>query len=848
MESRRCCIRYPKPYPCISPCVLVANNSIVPLVSIRYEVVINGGISNVNLIQEYRNQTPRTLNISYKFPVNEQVVFSEMDAIFQGRLVKGCIKEKHQAKAEFLDHLKKGHTVAFAEQLEQTSDIMSVELGNFPQNETLKICFKYIAKLDVIADVFWGFRIPVALTPRYNANNTKPGTPKTGKMSQRPITEQNNDRGSKKIALNKIKPPHPTTFAPPSYFEPYTWEIDVKIFWTGGAKQIACPSHKDQVLITNENGCYNIKFSPTAGIQYPKKDFELIIEDNELFSHQCTVAVTDLPTITGKTPKYAAMMQFAPTMYKWFSETKKLRLSLDSNEQSKIDLYEDEFSMFLMMNTQAEFIFLLDRSGSMKGARIERAKQALSLFLRSLPPNCRFNVVSFGTSFVKLYTDSIPVTSATLDDAISKISLFNADLKGTKIAEPLQICLSDKKTVGFQRNIFLLTDGSVKNVDQIMSIIQSNCVYGSSRVFSVGIGDGCSEVLVHRSAKLGGGKSVIIADNDDIEGKIIHLLNDSITPSLTDFKVDFDPKYVACISPMPNSNSHITRGEPFVMYALLKNDLEEKDDLMTSIKVSYYDSVSKTREEKHFSLSLEGCIDDSSYHKMCVKSLLDASNYSLTTPSYYIDPSLPSSSLFLSLALAYQLLHASFTSFICTLSNSPVANQIPSIYMAAPCVSVLQISAPKPSAPGLSRPSSSMLKTCSIRERQSTQTTSYAYPTVRKKKSAKTSEEAQQSNHSPNFTQHVELLVSKQLLHGQWKDSADDYEWSLVGEEVRKCVREKVGPGKEDLALTLAVVAWLIVKYNLPKYSLIIKKGKMFLMNNLENWSEHLNDIITMIK
>lgn len=45
------------------------------------------------------------------------------------------------------------------------------------------------------------------------------------------------------------------------------------------------------------------------------------------------------------------------------------------------------------------FVFLVDRSGSMGGDRIEKAKEALALFVRSLPIGCRFTVISFGSRY-----------------------------------------------------------------------------------------------------------------------------------------------------------------------------------------------------------------------------------------------------------------------------------------------------------------------------------------------------------------------------------------------------------------------------------------------------------------
>jgi Mg-chelatase subunit ChlD len=57
-----------------------------------------------------------------------------------------------------------------------------------------------------------------------------------------------------------------------------------------------------------------------------------------------------------------------------------------------------------------EYIFLIDRSGSMGGVPIQLAVKALKVFLHSLPIGCLFNVYSFGSKYEVLFPDSMEYT------------------------------------------------------------------------------------------------------------------------------------------------------------------------------------------------------------------------------------------------------------------------------------------------------------------------------------------------------------------------------------------------------------------------------------------------------
>jgi uncharacterized protein YegL len=227
-----------------------------------------------------------------------------------------------------------------------------------------------------------------------------------------------------------------------------------------------------------------------------------------------------------------------------------------------------------------EFVVLLDRSSSMVGSNIKTAREAVELFIRSLPEKSLFNIVSFGSGFTKLFDESKPYTKANIASAIASVRSFDADLGGTEIFEPLQDILKAAPQSSYPRYVFVLTDGEVSNVDEITHLVEKK--HKVTRVSTIGIGSGASTDLIERVAKAGKGSSTLILDNSQIRGGVLRSLEKSLQPSLNNIHVEWLSEPPVCVS--PSKPFYAFNGERVSFNAILSSS-------PVSCSVKYTDSI-----------------------------------------------------------------------------------------------------------------------------------------------------------------------------------------------------------------------------------------------------------------
>lgn len=231
-------------------------------------------------------------------------------------------------------------------------------------------------------------------------------------------------------------------------------------------------------------------------------------------------------------------------------------------------------------SAKGEYLFLLDRSGSMSGGRISKAKQALIFFLKSLPQDCYFQVYSFGSAYSTLFPSSQKYNDESVQFAVNAISTYGADMGGTEIMAPLTVIFKTQTIANYPKQIFLLTDGDVDNTDKIIKLVKDNTHF--ARMHTIGVGNGASPALIKGCAEKGKGKHIFIQDEENVAAKIIQLLQASLSPVLTNFSFAYDSKMVEAVIPNPSEMPYVLKDEPVSIYVIFKPEAAGSFDFRVS--------------------------------------------------------------------------------------------------------------------------------------------------------------------------------------------------------------------------------------------------------------------------
>jgi hypothetical protein len=123
-----------------------------------------------------------------------------------------------------------------------------------------------------------------------------------------------------------------------------------------------------------------------------------------------------------------------------------------------------------------------------------------------------FNIVSFGSTYERLFVESQPTTDpSALATAKNYVDKMRPNFGGTELWQPLRSLFLMAHEDRTPRNVFVFSDGHPTNQDSLVELIKQNAAH--TRVFSFGFGSNCSRHTVRSLARVGGGVAEFMPAN-----------------------------------------------------------------------------------------------------------------------------------------------------------------------------------------------------------------------------------------------------------------------------------------------------------------------------------------------
>ncbi|XP_058623870.1 von Willebrand factor A domain-containing protein 5A-like isoform X4 [Onychostoma macrolepis] len=527
-------------------CGLLSEKNVpVPLKSISVEVLVQDHVATVSSTLQYVNEEERPLEALFVLPLPADAAVCHFSAKIGEQEIVAEVQDRETARDQYDDAVSSGQQAFLLEESAESPDVFRLSVGCLSAGQNAAVTIIYATELAVQADHSLRFCLPAVLNPRYTPAGSAAGI----------VSE---------ISSGAV---------------PYTLTLSVHVSSPKPISKLESNCTLDPlVFLHSDHTQATVNLSP--GHMFDK-DVELFVYYQD--THQPSAIVE-----AGVTTAPPGSLMRDPVVM--------------------INLYP-EFPEEVMKSlaTRGEFVFVVDRSGSMrdmmhhgKGAqkRIESAKDTLLLLLKSLPMGCYFNIYGFGSNFKSFFPQSVEYNQDTMDQALKRVKEMQADMGGTEILQPLKHIYSQRCYPDHPRQLFIFTDGEVGNTKAVLDLVKSHA--HSHRCFSFGIGEGASAALITGMAREGSGHAQFITDNDRMQPKVMQSLRFALQPAVVNISVDWILPDGVTVDTLSPPISVLFQGQRALIYAQLKGESSGGSEGTVTVKYSLKDQP--VTNQLHFCL------------------------------------------------------------------------------------------------------------------------------------------------------------------------------------------------------------------------------------------------------
>ena len=215
----------------------------------------------------------------------------------------------------------------------------------------------------------------------------------------------------------------------------------------------------------------------------------------------------------------------------------------------------------------ADYVFVLDKSGSMSGGKIQTLAKGAAQTIQKMNVNDRFRIITFNQSANDITGGYIPASPENVQKAVAMLNNVTAD-GCTNIYDGLKAALTklddDRVT-----SLVIVTDGVANtgevNPQAFAKLMSRNDI----RVFGFLMGNSCNWPLMRTICDVSGGFYDAVSNDDDIIGKIMLAKSKITSEALHDVKVSING--IKTYDVTKDCVKKLYRGQQLVMFGRYKD-------------------------------------------------------------------------------------------------------------------------------------------------------------------------------------------------------------------------------------------------------------------------------------
>ena len=454
----------------------------------------------LNIRHLFRSAEKSNVEVVYAFMLPRDAVLKRFKIIGEGFNVTSSLLKTSKAKETYEDGIKKGSLSVLTQQFRD--GVVNLTIGNLRPGEQVAVYLEVFSGVDLSDDGF-RFRFPFTLAPGYHS---KARYDFDGRIGRVLIPDDEFDDVIYPEWWNDASNLHTVSFG---------LEVSPKSKISG----VSSPSHPLDIRL-KENS-FQVSLSTEKDV--PNRDLILDV----------LIDSSDPRTFFASNPENDdRFVSVIPS--KFFNEAEE---------------------------SPRRIVFVLDRSGSMRGAPMTQAKRALKACLGVLSEDDTFGIVAFDDR-VEVYRKSlVKGVSGNREEGSNFINRIDAR-GGTKLLFGIKSAIDILNAEG---DIMVLTDGQVLATEEIINQV----VHGSLRIHCLGIGSASQDRFLALLSRKTGGISSFISPRERVDLAALTLFSSITSPVAEEIKIRvIGGKSV--IRPSPPTT--VYHGVPLIIYGTAKGE------------------------------------------------------------------------------------------------------------------------------------------------------------------------------------------------------------------------------------------------------------------------------------